>query len=378
MLQNNNTPSDVEVTEHDIKKLEMLAKQAVEELQNCRQTRAAIQDEVRSLERNIKSLSINVPKLAMQAVGCDTTREELTKRLPELRKQSTLSETDKMKLESLLKTVDKCKRDVATCSQEASKLEEEVAKLQKSILEAGGSKLQQQQDKCERLSSLLEKTSNMLSGEKVIAASAQKNSEKAEKLKLSYQNELQEIAQKFETLDRDIKILEEQALVALNAFDDAKEEEETQRNLLQNVTNEYDIQKKSFTKLMESELELVGQIDTLEKQSREAEKRLKHWESEMQKLYAAEEEEVECDVSDDESMSVTGEGGNNEEHEGQADLIRHKKFPTYSRESLKQYQKDEIKETIKVLEQERDILAKNSNMGAIAEYRKKEQDYLAR
>lgn len=377
MLQNN-TPSDGEVTEHDIKKLEMLAKQAIEELQNCRQKRAAIQDEVRSLERSIKSLSINIPKLTMQAVGCDTTREELTKRLPELRKQSTLSETDKVKLESLLKTVDKCKRDVGACFEDASKLEEEVAKLQKSILEAGGSQLQEQQDKCERLSSLLEKTSNMLSGEKVIAASAQKNSEKAEKLQLSYRNELQEIAQKFETLDRDIKILEEQALVALNAYDDAKEEEETQRNLLQNVTNEYDIQKKSFTKLMESELELVGQIDTLEKQFREAEKRLKHWESEMQKLYAVEEEEAEDDVSDDESMSVTGEGENNEEHDCQANLIRHKKFPTYSRESLKQYQKDEIKETIKVLEQERDILAKNSNMGAIAEYRKKEQDYLAR
>jgi len=355
-----------------------LAAKAVEELQNCRQRRAAIQEEIRSLEKNIKSLSINVPKLSMQAAGCDTTREELTKRLPELRKQSTLSETDKLKLETLLKTVGKCKRDVGTCSKEASQLEEEVAKLQKAILEAGGSKLQQQQDKCERLASLLEKTSKMLSGEKVAATSAKKNSEKAEKLKLSYQNELQDITQKFETLDCEIKTLEEKALVALNAFDDAKEEEEAQRKLVQNVTDEYNVQKKSFTKLMESELELVGQIDTLEKQLREADKRFKHWENEMQKLYAAEEEETECDVSDDESIGVTGEEANNEEQEGQADVLRHKKFPTYSRESLKQYQKDEIKETIKVLEQERDILAKNSNMGAIAEYRKKEHDYLAR
>jgi structural maintenance of chromosome 4 len=98
----------------------------------------------------------------------------------------------------------------------------------------------------------------------------------------------------------------------------------------------------------------------------------------MQKLYAAEEEEAECDMSDDESIGVTGEEAKNEEQEGQVDLSRHKKFPTYSSESLKQYQKDEIKETIKVLEQERDILSKNSNMGAIAEYRKKEQEYLAR
>jgi structural maintenance of chromosome 4 len=37
-----------------------------------------------------------------------------------------------------------------------------------------------------------------------------------------------------------------------------------------------------------------------------------------------------------------------------------------------------MKETLKVLEQQRDILAKNHNMGAMAEYQKKEQDYLPR
>jgi structural maintenance of chromosome 4 len=39
---------------------------------------------------------------------------------------------------------------------------------------------------------------------------------------------------------------------------------------------------------------------------------------------------------------------------------------------------ESIKNDISVLEKERDSLSKNANMGAIAEYRKKEADYLSR
>jgi structural maintenance of chromosome 4 len=45
---------------------------------------------------------------------------------------------------------------------------------------------------------------------------------------------------------------------------------------------------------------------------------------------------------------------------------------------LKQYDKRQVKEEISMLESERNAIAKNANMGAIAEYRKKETEYLAR
>jgi structural maintenance of chromosome 4 len=45
---------------------------------------------------------------------------------------------------------------------------------------------------------------------------------------------------------------------------------------------------------------------------------------------------------------------------------------------LEKYDPEDIKETIGTLEAERNLLAKNANMGAITEYRKKETDYLSR
>ena len=53
-------------------------------------------------------------------------------------------------------------------------------------------------------------------------------------------------------------------------------------------------------------------------------------------------------------------------------------LPSFVDTSLEQYSTESIKNDIAVLEKERDALAKNANMGAIAEYRKKEADYLSR
>jgi structural maintenance of chromosome 4 len=46
--------------------------------------------------------------------------------------------------------------------------------------------------------------------------------------------------------------------------------------------------------------------------------------------------------------------------------------------ALVQYDAEEMKQKFKLFEQEKEIMAKNANMAAIAEYRKKEADYLIR
>ena len=54
-------------------------------------------------------------------------------------------------------------------------------------------------------------------------------------------------------------------------------------------------------------------------------------------------------------------------------------MPVFNEAALRQYDRDEVKEDIvATLERERDSIAKNANMAAIAEYKKKENDYLAR
>jgi chromosome segregation ATPase len=119
-----------ETSEEDIKKLEEQAKAAQDELKACRAQRRELTDEIRSLNKRIKTLSVKAPKLLMTIEGFDTTREELTKQLPTLRDESTLSKSDEKKKQELLAKVEQCKTEMASCVAATSKLEAEVAKLQ--------------------------------------------------------------------------------------------------------------------------------------------------------------------------------------------------------------------------------------------------------
>jgi structural maintenance of chromosome 4 len=126
-----------------------------------------LNEEIRALTKRIKVLEVKLPKLAVEIAGCDTTREELTKRIPELKSQSELSASDAAKLVELSKNVHKCKTEMSSCALLASKVEAEVALLQKAILDAGGSKLKKQQAACEKALSSLNATEKALNSAKV-------------------------------------------------------------------------------------------------------------------------------------------------------------------------------------------------------------------
>ena len=107
-------------------------------MQECRKRRRELSDEIRSLKKAIKSLEVKLPKLTLEISGCDTTRDELAKLIPELRVQCEVSDEDAAKRAELDKKVEKCVADMASCANLASKLEKEVANIQKSIMDAGG------------------------------------------------------------------------------------------------------------------------------------------------------------------------------------------------------------------------------------------------
>jgi len=62
---------------------------------NLSAKRVAFKMKLDYLKETSRALAL-MSQLSMQAVGCDMTLEELTKRLPELSKQSTLNRTDKL------------------------------------------------------------------------------------------------------------------------------------------------------------------------------------------------------------------------------------------------------------------------------------------
>ena len=128
-----NGQSHEDLSEGESIALEEMVNKNSKELEVIRSNRRALTVEIQSLTKQIKSFTKKIPKLSMEIAGCDTSREELTKRLPILREQSILSPADEKRCKTLKEEVSKCMSDMASCAILASKLESETAKLKKSI-----------------------------------------------------------------------------------------------------------------------------------------------------------------------------------------------------------------------------------------------------
>lgn len=190
-----------------------------------------------------------------------------------------------------------------------------------------------------------------------------------------------------------------------------KKEEAEKRKALESVSKECEKLKQAQQKLKCTEVELNAKIEMLDKQIKDSERKTNHWRKEIEQLRRLEkQEEIDYDFSDDEDEEededekmqdeakesdveeddamdeskdqVVEDGGEEKpkvEEAAEAKMaMGSSSLPELADASLEQYSTDSIKNDISVLEKERDTLSKNANMGAIAEYRKKEADYLSR
>lgn len=396
----------------DLKQLEEEAKAAQEELKACRDRRRELSDEIRSLNKLVKSLSVKLPKLRMEIEGFDTTREMLTKQLPSLREQSTLSASDEKKKEELLVKVKECKSEMASCVAATSELEAEVANLQKSIINAGGSKLKNQQKACDKAKKDLNNANKELNAAKSTISNSKKVIAKAERAKETAEIDLLQSREALEQMQAEHQGIQGQAKDVMEAYEQVKKDEAEKRQALSLVSSECEKLKQAQQKLKCAEVELIAKIETLDKQIKDSEKKVIHWTKEIEQLCRVEkQEEVDYDFSDDEDEDEGGDQkmsdkakesdveeddamdeSNVEAIEDCPDIkdpkddedakVKKSKgtssLPKLADSSLEQYNMESIKNDISVLEKERDSLSKNANMGAIAEYRKKEADYLSR
>ena len=387
----------------ECKRLEQEAAKALELVQQCRKRRRELSDEARRLRKSIKTLEVTIPKLTMEIEGFDTSRKELTKLIPELRSKCDLSPEEESKLKELQTKVDKCKSDMASCEKLASKLEAEVAQLQKAILDAGGSKLKKQQKACEKILAELNDTEKSLNSAKVAITTNKKAAAKARKQMEAAEAQKQECKDLLAEKETEFKGLEEKAVKVLEAYESVKEVEAEKRGELEAAKKECNELKKSQAEARCLEIDLAGKVEALDRQLTDCKSKKKHWEKELSKLIAAEDDDDEFDFSDNEGDDDEEEGKENEEplstdDDGDIEMesveakgSRKKakgptrdnsksncSLPKLSFSALERYNVDDIKGDIDKLEAERNTLSKNANMGAIQEYRKKEADYLAR
>ena len=259
---------------------------------------------------------------------------------------------------------------------------------------------------------------------KVTLKTCKANEVKAAKAKTSAEEELVEAGKTVTETSAALKVLEDEAFVVMGAFEKAKEAAQEKKEELDVITKEFESLKKTVGKIKTSEVDLVAQLDNYENQLKEGTNRMTYWADEIGKLHSQEELDDEYDMSDDEEEEEVAEEKEKEEGEGEGEeknkaivegleketgtevekpeseteekkegeeaeaeaendkfkysKIHSKSLPALQKSAILQFDRSELKYEITTLEKERDQLAKDANMGAIMEYRKKERDYLSR
>jgi structural maintenance of chromosome 4 len=396
-----------------IQQMQEICDNLTKELTECRKRRKDLADEARALKTTIRDLEAQVPKFTLEIAGCDTTREELTRLLPTLEAQTRLSREDEEKLQGLRSELERCQVDMAACTEAAAGLEGEVAALQQQIMEAGGSELKEQQAACKKTLAALNAAEKALNSAKVSISSNEKAIIKAEDAKNKAEAELETVGDEEQSFKDELTSLESDALRVQEAFERVKELEAAANRKMNEASNECEALKSSLSNAKYVEVELLAALEDLDKSIGQAEAKKLKWSGDLEKLVAAAKEDFdewaddsdESDDSDDDK-TVGEEGGSKDNDasmtEGDEDdaeamgidadgpaaaastksaktgKVRKPVLSIYDSDELNGFDKDNIKHEIAVLEGERNKIAKNANMGAIAEYRKKEADYLAR
>lgn len=285
----------------------------------------------------------------------------------------------------LRKNVEKCKADMTSCVKLADKLEKEVSQMQKKILEAGGTRLKNQKASCKRVVTKLNEKEKELNSSKVEVKSTEKAASKAKEAREALEQDLAECQDILSEKEGEFKALEAGAFEVMGAYEQVKKVEEQKRAALELATKEAEDLKKSQSDVRCLEIDLLGQLEACEKHLSEQQKKKNHWDNEVARLREIEDE---SDDDDDEPSDETADetevtadvemGDALESDDVETKEEKESKSSSLAYSVLERYDPAEIKEAISTLEGERNVLAKNANMGAITEYRKKEADYLSR
>jgi structural maintenance of chromosome 4 len=291
--------------------------------------------------------------------------------IPELQAQVFVTDENRAARELLDEKVRNCQRELQSCANRADMLEAEVAKLQKDIFEAGGPLLKKQKASCDTVSADLKRAEKLLSTSRVEIHSAEKAESKASSAKKGLEEKLVECGNSLSAKEAAFKSLESGAFEVMRAYEEVKAVEAGKRSALDLVSSEVDQVKRSQIEIRCKEVELLGQLEAIEKQISDNRKKSNHWLKEISILEKFDDNPEFPEASGSTDVDQASD-------QAQAIVSASNGDDTLPRETWEKYDPEELKEIITTLQSERNMLAKNANMGAIAEYRKKEADYFSR
>ncbi|NWW70386.1 SMC4 protein, partial [Climacteris rufus] len=337
----------MDVSEEEISQMESQLEKNSRRAVQCEEEKAQLEEAIRKLQREIWEMRNTLEKYTASMQGFSEQETDLKKQIKELEAKVAAAAPDKTKQKQLEKVLDGYKKDYECKAQKAAKMEEEVKRLHNLIMDTNNQKLKAQQDKIDQLDKEIDECSSAITKAQVAARTADRNLKKFQEALERTEKEQEDNEKEMQKLTAELSTLEDKATEVMNECREAEEAlpavQEEQKNLLQELKTIRDAEHA----LQSEALSIKLKIEQIDSHISTHQGKIKHWQKEMGRLslHALEEEQPP------------------------------EELPVLSEEELRALQEPEaLTKRVALLEAQCHEL--RPNLGAINEYRKKEELYL--
>uniref|UniRef100_H3AP89 Structural maintenance of chromosomes protein 4 n=1 Tax=Latimeria chalumnae TaxID=7897 RepID=H3AP89_LATCH len=336
-----------EVTQEDVDKMDSKLQNHSAVFMKHQEQKVQLEEKVANLRHSVREMKNTLEKYTASIQSLLEQESHLKLQVKELEANVIAAVPDKTKQKELEKTLGAFKKDYEKAAEKAGKVEAEVKRLHKLIVDINNNKLKAQQDRLDKINKDIDEFTSEITKAQVAIKTSGRNLKKAEDSVTRTEQEMAENEKAIQDLTEELQKLEEEATVVMKDCKEAEEllpaVQEEHRALLQ----ERKVIQDEEHALQKEALNIRLKIEQLDGYASEHQSKMKYWQKEISKLSLHPIEDK----------------------------------PTEELCKLLEKELEEMNDTV-IINQiallEAKHLEMKPNLGAIAEYKKKEELYLQR
>ncbi|KAM9812168.1 structural maintenance of chromosomes protein 4 [Syngnathus typhle] len=339
---------NTEVSQVELDRMESKLNENVTKLQDCQEKKLQLEENVQRLRTQLRDMKNTLEKYTNSMTSLADQESHLKKQMKELEANVLAAAPDKTKQKQMEKSLEAFKKDFEAASSKAGKVENEVKRLHNLIVDINSHKLKAQQDKLDNINKGLDECSSTITKAKVAIKTADRNLKKCEDSVTRVEEELKDNQTSLAAFTEQLKKLEEEAGEVMKACQEAEAALPEVQEHYQTVAKEINVLQQQEHALQEESLSVRLRVEQTEAAVSEHKNKIEHWQKKASKL-----------------SLHTVEGTPEEE------------LPVLTAEQLDDISDPNVMVN-KMITLETKCTQMKPNLGAIAEYKKKEEQYLMR
>lgn len=273
-----------EVSQEELDRMESKLNEKVSKLQDCQEKRLQLEENVQRLRPQLRDMKNTLEKYANSMTSLAEQEVHLKRQIKELEANVLAAAPDKAKQKQMEKSLEAFKKDYDAASSKAGKVENEVKRLHNLIVDINSHKLKAQQDKLDTVNKELDGCSSTITKAQVAIKTADRNLKKCEESVIRVQGELEENEKSMAELTEQLKKLEDEAGEVMKACQEAEAALPEVQEQYKGVLKEIKVLQQQEHAMQEESLSVRLRIEQIETNITEHNNKIKHWQREAAKL----------------------------------------------------------------------------------------------